>query len=323
MEEAVRDPHSTTPYEIIRRGIFDTNMRYFTVMADAEMARDLLGYNIPPSRDKGGTNRSPSKVKIAEYTGKMTGGEWYLNPQPLIFLEANEQGIVEQGDGQQRLMGLIAASQTNPDLRIPLVVCVDAPPISKMVVDQGKPRQLADWLKMAGKPNSAQLSYAIKMLRAIKEQQPFVSVPMWRNAKLTPTEQAAFLDKHPRLEQGLSIAKDCKSLAMQYVVAVVWYLLAEEYDAFKAAEFLNGLEKGANLGIDDPRLKLREYLSKMRYERYPWDGFEQLGVLITAVNAWLTGNERYKASGSFTLRNKRFPELIPSARLPEPLFTKP
>lgn len=318
----VRDPANMDPEEIIARGVFPTQMKFFTVMIDGPMARDLLLFNVAPRKGEKGTNRKPSPIKIKEYKAKMRGGEWYLNPQPLIFTEANGQGVIEQGDGQQRLMALVELSVEMPDIAMPFVVCVNAPLLAKMVVDQGKPRLLADWLRMAGEPNATQLGYAVKQLYAIKELQPFTTIPTWRNIKISPTVQQEFLEKHPGLRQAVKEGLRIKTLVIPHVGAVLWYLMREKYDVFVASQFLDGLEKGANLDVNDPRLRVREFLARRKMERYPWDGLEQLGVLITAVNAWLIGSERYRAGGSFTLLSKKFPELLDKDQIPEALFAR-
>lgn len=322
MKQAVRDPSTTTPEDIITRGMFDTAMRFYCVVIDDEMAADLLLYNIAPVAGTDATNRKPSKVKIAEYAHKMITGEWYLNPQPLIFTERNGKGVIEQGDGQQRLLALREVAKQKPGFSAPFVVCIDAPLMAKMVVDQGKPRQLADWLRMSGEVMAAPLSHAVKMLYCYKEVQPFTSIAAWRAVKLTPAQQGEYLAKHPALRQGLQIARDTKTLINPYVGAVLWYLMREEYGAFTAAQFMTGLATGADLKIGDPRLALREFLSKKKLDGYPWDGFEQLGLLLTAVNASLRESDSYKPGSAYKKTDKRFPALIAKDKLPERLFTQ-
>ena len=163
---------------------------------------------------------------------------------------------------------------------------------------------------------------SVKMLYCFNELQPYVSIATWRGTKLTPTQQDEYLAKHPSLRQALQIARDTRMLINPYVGAVLWYLMREEYGAFKATEFMTGLSTGANLQIEDPRLVLRNYLSKMKLDGYPWDGFEQLGLLITAVNAWLRKSERYKAGSAYKKTDKNFPKLTLKKDLPEELFTQ-
>lgn len=318
----IHDPSTTSPQEIIARGTFETPMRFFTVFIDDAMAADLLMYNVEPALGKEGTNRKASQVKIKEYALKMLTDEWYLNPQPLIFTERNGKGVIEQGDGQQRLKALRLAAKQNPDISIPFTVCLDAPLLAKMVVDQGKPKRLSDFLRMRGYANAAQLSFAAKMLYCVLELRPFTSIAMWRNTKWTSTTQEAFLKKHPSLIQGLQIAAGTKMLIMPYVGAVLWYLMQQEYGPFAATQFMDGMATGANLKLEDPRLALRNYLSKQKLDAYPWDGFEQLGLLITAVNASTRGSTTYKAGSAYKKTDKKFPELMPKSLLPEAMFTK-
>ena len=316
----MHDPAITTPEEIIERGIFPTTMKYFAVMVDDEMAADLLMYNVEPKIGKTATNRKASPVKIREYAFKMITDEWHLNPQPLVFTEVNGEGVIEQGDGQQRLKAVREANKVRPGIQVPFIICIDAPLLAKMVVDQGKGRQLSDWLRMGGEANSAQLSYAVKMLYCFKELRPFTSIAAWRGTKLTPIQQAAYLAKHPTLRQGLTEAMSAKTAVMPYVGTVLWYLMREEYGPFVASQFMTGMYTGAELKIHDVRLILRNYLARKQNEEYPWDGFEQLGLLITAANAWLTKAENYRAGSAYKKTDKKFPQLLNREVLPQELF---
>jgi hypothetical protein len=318
----IHDPSTTTPRDIIKRGIFETEMDYFTVYIDDEMAADLLMYNVEPEKGKEATNRKSSPTKEQEYALKMVTDQWGLNPQPIIFTVKNGKGVIEQGDGQQRLKALRLAAQQIPDICLPFVVCVDAPLAAKMVVDQGKMRTLSDWLRMRGETAAAPLTHAVKMLYCFKELQPFSTIAAWRGVKLTPMQQEEYLLKHPAIRQALVEAKSTKMLINPYVGAVLWYLMREEYGPFIASEFMDGIAIGANLDIHDPRLKLRNYLSAKKLDGYPWDGFEQLGLLITAANAHLRKSTKYTAGSAFKKTDKTFPKLTPKADLPEELFTR-
>jgi hypothetical protein len=118
----------------------------------------------------------------------------------------------------------------------------------------------------------------------------------------------------------LDIAKGTRSLIRPHVSAVLWYLMQEQYGPWKAQQFMTSLATGEE--ISGAPLKVREFVSRRKWEKYAWDGFELLGLLITAVNAWLLGDEKYRAGSAFTKQATKFPRLVPRDQLPERLFTE-
>lgn len=312
------------PYSIVKPFEFKTKMFFVTAEIGGDQARDLLLHNRKPEKDREGTNRHASKVNVDKYAAKMLLNEWDLNPQPIVLSET-EDGALEVSDlndGQQRLMALVQASLVQPDLKVPFTFCFDAPRLSKWVIDQGKRRLPSDFLAMAGEVNPAQLSHAVRMLYAVTQLRPFTSINVWRRADLSPKGYSDFLAGHMQLRQGLQVSKDIavgkKALIMPHVGACLWWMLQNNFDndPFMAQEFFTGLSSGANLDTDDPRLRVRDFLSLKRAERYRWDGFEQLAVLIAAANAWLLGSERFVAKHAFSKLAVAYPTLLTKAEMP-------
>lgn len=289
MENDVRDPSMITPEEIIEGGAFITDMRFYTVMVDADMARDLLLFNHEPERGKEGTNRKASKVRIELYKKRMLAGEWSINPQPIVFTAPNSKGAIEQSDGQQRLKALIEADKEQPGIRVPFTVCIDAPTAAKMVIDGGKSRLPSDFLRMQGETNASQLSYALRLLYCVLNIR-FEAPHSWNKFRLSPTAQQQFLADHEEIRSGLRVAYDCKLVLPPYIGAVVFYLISKEFDAFKAAEFLQGLEKGLEMKAGDPRWRLREYLSRIRMNHTKMSALDYYALTVMAANAWLRGD---------------------------------
>jgi hypothetical protein len=322
----MHDPKKQHPFEIVKDAVFATPMYFVTAMLNGDMARDLLLYNRVPKDGEKSTNRKPSLGIIREYSLVMLSGQWYLNPQPVILSEKHRskmtaKQIEEMIDGQQRLMALVLAAQTDPGITVPFTLCFDAPTAAKWLLDQGKKRQPGDFFRMDGEANSGHLARAVRVLYAIEELSPFQSVNLWRHAKLTAQSQSEFLAKHEALRQGLEISLKMKNLIMPHIGGVLFYMVAREYGPFKAQELFNGFVSGANLSTEDARLKVREFIaiknSPARGPRYRWDGFEQLAVLITATNAWLLGIDDYKAGLTFNkLASKVYPELMKASEMP-------
>jgi len=315
------DP-SGNPFDVVKRGVFETKMFFVTVLADAEMCRDLMLHNRAPKKDEKATNRKRSERLTQKYAFRMIGGEWEINPQPIIFSEY-EDGILisELNDGQHRLEAVILADKQQPGIQVPLTFCFNAPSAAMWVVDQGKNRVPADWLAMFGETHSMKLSHSVTALYALEELRPFKSITLWRASKLSPQQQQAFLNKHPDLRYAVDETNKLKTKVIPYVAAVLYYMMHREYGNWKTQEFFKGLASGANLDIDDPRLKVREFLAIQKQAKHKWDGFEQLGLLIAAVNAWLMGAEGFKARGAFTKTHKMFPELIKAQELPTTVLT--
>lgn len=318
---AVRGPDTMDPEQIIKPGVVeDSPMRFYLVMIDADMARDLKLFNKTPKIGEKATNRRPSKVTRDKYVKEMRNGDWYVNPQPISFSEPDENGQIMQIDGQTRLDAVIEYDKENPGAAFPFVVCVNAPKQSMAVIDRLRRRVPADALAMSGEKNAQKLSHAARMLYAFLNV-PFVSIWDWRRLDLTAVPQERFLDEHPALRQGLEEAMREPKLMQPHVVAVVWYLIQQEHGAFVAAEFTEGLISGANLGPDDPRLKLRRYFSQRKDQGQTWDGFEQMAYIITAFNAWRLRAESYTPAKAWSLKAKKFPRLIAMAQVPDKLET--
>lgn len=318
----------SNPFSIVEKTAYKTPMFFVTAMVCGDQARDMLMHNREPEKGKEATNRKASDALINKYSLLMLSDQWEENPQPIVLSEADdgEFEVSDLNDGQQRLKAVVKASLVRPDIEVPLTFAFNAPRGSKWVIDQGKKRLPKDFLDMAGIENAAPLSHAIRALWAIENMQPFQSIGLWRRVELAPQVYGEFLKSHTELVQGLSVARDIsvgkKALIMPYVGAVLWYLVSKEYGPFVAQNFFTGLVSGADLPATDPRLAVREFLSvKKHAEKYKWDGFEQLAVLIATVNAWLMGAEGFKAGTAFRKTATKFPQLIERSKMPKSVLT--
>lgn len=322
----MHDPKMQHPFTIVADKVFQTPMYFVTAMVNADMARDLLLYNREPERGKESTNRKASPVVVNDYTALMLQDQWYLSPQPIIFSakdpeEMSDHEFEEMIDGQQRLKALIQASQTNPRIELPFTLCFDAPSAAKWLLDMGKKRQPGDFFRMQGETDPTVLAKAVKMLYAIDELQPFKSINLWRAVKLSPQEQTTFLAKHPSLREGVIHARETRTLFGSHVGAVLFYMVHREYGIWVAKELFRALASGANIGTDDARLKVRDFMALKSREKYRWDGYEQLAVLIAAANAWLTGQgEGYKAALVFKKLSTVYPRLYKASEMPSTII---
>lgn len=318
----MHDPTKQHPFEVVSHAVFETPMYYVTAWVDADMARDLLLYNREPERGKESTNRKASPVVVNDYAAQMLQDLWSLSPQPVIFSQRDVESMSseeyeEMIDGQQRLKAIIQASAVRPDINIPLTFCFDAPDGAKWLLDMGKRRQPGDFFRMQGEIDPAYLAKAVKLLYAVNELRPFKSISLWRSVKLSPQEQTKYLGMHPALRQGLDIAKKTRTLFSAHVGAVLFYMVHREFGVFRAQELFRALESGADISIDDARLKVREFIS-LKSKTHKWDGFEQLAVLITATNAWLSGQgKEYRPLLTFNKLSTTYPQLMSSDQMPK------
>lgn len=314
-------------WDIIQGHLLETEMQFYTVLIGEDVARELLAHNKEPESGKDSTNRKASALRVASYEAMMASGEWLLSPQPLVFSAANANGNEDMTDGQHRLKALLAMCKKFPGFELPFTVALNVPTDVRWVIDTGNAKKPVDFLRMSGEAYANLLGPALKMLYAYDEV-PFKSIALWRAVRLSPTAQNAFRDRHTGLRSGLRLAMDLKTLAMPYVVTVIYYLLAREHGAEKAVQFLNGLEKGLvpEATTDGAVWKLREYLSQQKRLKYRWDGFEQLGLLIFAANDWLMGGKAFVPSQlhrqlvvSSARKNaaQRFPTLVSRAEVEE------
>lgn len=311
------------PFSIVRDFVVKSDMFFVEAEIGGDQARDLLLHNKEPEEGTDATNRQASPALIKKYKLLMLSDQWDRNPQPIVLSEIvpGVYEVSELNDGQQRLKALVEASVEDPDIRVTFTFCFNAPRDSMWVIDQGKKRLPADFVRMAGHKHARDLSSAVRMLYAV-ETLPFQSIGLWRKAELTPKFYSEFLKAHMPLKQGLDeslkLKMDGKSLVMPHVGAVLWYLMRDEYKVDKTTEFFNGLATGARMDMDDPRKVTREFLAVQWRSKYKWDGFEQLAVLIACANSWLLGIDfAPKSAFNRTAVKQKWPALIKADQLPE------
>jgi len=292
---------------VIGAELVDTPMTYYVVWVDGELARNMLQWNQEPEEGTSGTNRKASPAKVTEYCNAMLGDEWRINPQPVVYSETGWQE-----DGQQRLKAIVEASKTKPGIRIPLAVCVDAPDAARMVIDIGKRRTSADFLRMHGQTNANILSAALKMLYCY-DTIPRTFPESWRRSRWSPQLQLKVLQDNPMLREGVRAATRSRHLLTVVPGAVLWYLIYRSMDdgGERATWFMRGLEKGVNPDELDARYVFREGLARANYTHRDWSSEELLGIGIKAFNAWVTG-----ANDDFTFglrKNEKYPRIASAA----------
>ena len=342
-KKKVADP-SEWLVKLLTDAQYDSEMRYYTCMVNAELAEILLSYNSEPETPIAGpqgsesTNRNLSPSRVDQYATDMEEGDWVENSQPVTLSGPDKDGDFKLIDGQHRLRSVLQAARTDPDIEVPLVVCLHAPLEAMMAIDTGRSRSNADFLRIEGFSNAQALASAVKLVWLYREV-PFDNLLMWRRHKLNPVRQRAFLADNRGILQGLKHWVAYKSLLPVHVGAAVWYLMAQEYkDPFLADQFRVGLQIGAEgsttLSITDPRWKLREHLRDLRNvatvgkvrAKIRVDGTELMALAIMAANTWLLGKDGFapkRAHSALQAGGMGYPRLITLDQVPLKMLCRP
>lgn len=324
MEINLEEANLETVRDIIAEGMFDSGMEFYTIYATGDICRDMLQFNRPPEKGKAGTNRNESKTRTDTYRGDMLNADWLLSPQPVIFAINPKTGKVELIDGQHRLIAVVKASQTDPEITVPLTICVNAPHPSMRVVDRGGNRSAANDLAMGGYANPVILNAAFRLLYAY-DHVPFDTLSLWRKFRISSVQLPTAMEQYEALPSAITAVQSAPSQVSTAVAAAVYFLISREHSAFTANEFHLGMAKGEHMGADDARLVMRNFLANQASQatRYRWAANELFGMLVVTANSWLRNDDTFRPKQvrdnlnrlPATGRKPFFPRLITAAEL--------
>lgn len=252
----------------------------YTVTITPADARRLLERNTQ--------NRRPKTRAIEVYARDMRNGRWKLTNQGIAF---DQGGALI--DGQNRLMACLLSDAPFTTL---LVTGLDTD--TRDVIDTGVKRLFADVLRMHGYVNVMQLSggagLRFRYEKLVAEKRPYhhFNLPAMR---ATHEELLLLMQDHPAIEeragQVFALLKAFPSLPPSSAVA--FESLAVEVDADALDEFRTSLITGANLPENDPRLVLRNFLTRTESTRKGGPtAMYWLGILVKAWNDWRHGITR-------------------------------
>jgi len=139
--------------------------------------------------DKNTSNRKPSKRFVQQSARDMKRKEWILTGDPIKF--DNTGALI---DGQHRLSACIVAG-----VPFETFVAYGLEPVSKTVVDTGKPRSGRDVLYMNGIKNSSYIATGLRIMINEKAGTNYRS-------PVTNTELLAALYKHPKFALWVPVA---------------------------------------------------------------------------------------------------------------------
>ncbi len=239
----------------------------------------------------GKCNRRFRPNKAAEYAEAMLRGEWTLGDS--IKFEVGDMLI----DGQHRLMAVVIAGQTKPDIIVPFLVTYDMPPGADVNLDQGMRRSIPDMLQMRGEGNTLHLAAAIRLVYQYQQLQsgdPF-NIDVWRRRAFSRDQSFKVLDENPGLRDALEDAGIIAKVVTRSAGTAAIYLIKQVWPAEQVDEFLSRLASGADLSAGSPILALRETYAHIKLHSRGAKrvaGPEDLALFITAWNLYVKGKPR-------------------------------
>lgn len=252
------------------------------------------------------TNRSLSKMLLAQMVKDLLAGKWRLNGETIIFDSASN--IL---DGHHRLTACAESG-----VAIETFVVLGADPSALVTIDTGKTRDSTDALTFAGESNAGALAAAARLVWLAEAGSLDESGRGARRAGLTREELLNTVARHPGLRDA---ASGCTAYYRQFpqlprsLWAFMRYWFAR-YDAARAASFVEALASGAGLEKDDAVFLLRSRLIQNANMKAKLPLKE---VLALAIKAWVhhaRGEKlrslRWLADGN---RAEAFPDPDPGA----------
>jgi hypothetical protein len=255
------------------------------MVVTAEITPDLARRLLVRNRN----NRVPKEGAIARYKWEMENGNWRITNQGLGF---DRNGDLT--DGQNRLMACIRA-----DKSFHTVVAVGLVPEAKEVVDVGVKRTLSDALKMEGYTNAPALAGGVALRQRyeqlVEDGQPMSQAMKARSWRVySHPESVEYLRKRESIGMVLGSAQSWRRTFPRcpLSVSIAFESMAVEIDQDGLDKFREGLITGAYLNAYDPRLVLRNYLTRLGATRVLPPTMIILGVTVKAWNAFRLGEPR-------------------------------
>src|SRR5688500_14973404 len=226
------------------RGIVD--MR---VDIDEALSRYYLTFVRKPEPGVKGTNRRISAIVVGDYADSMDEGEWLTTHQGIGFTGYFDDGTAVLEDGQHRLEGLVLANErAAAEGREPIVwrqalVTQGLSPEARRGMDVGKRRITADFLTMEGEMSATGLATIIKLCFMF-EHVPYTPEE-WRKFVMTPTMQAEYLEKNPRIREAPNLGQRLNRIVTPSSAGAFWYsALRVGQPEAKVNEFVHMLQAG-------------------------------------------------------------------------------
>lgn len=249
---------------------------------DVELAKTLLALNRPHQVGTEGTNRALRPGQIHKFAQAMLAGDWELTNQG-IGISSDDELI----DGQHRLLALLLAAETDPNISIISNVTWNLSPNAKLAVDIGGVRRSGDFLAMKGIANGNKVGAALKLLHCY-DTIPY-DYTTWSRYAATPAHLMTLLDTYRNIEDAYQMGRGVMRITSpSSITAAMALVLRDRPDLVEhLPRFLEPLKTGANLGIGNPVLALRTWCLNATMAKKRANGVVLLGLIIRALNHWV------------------------------------
>lgn len=247
--------------------------------------------------EKSSGNRLLSPRRVNALAQSITRGEWQFDGNP-IRLTSDGRLI----DGQHRLSAIIQAKQA-----VPVLILHGLSDESQLVIDSGRPRSFADYLRMRGVPSVHRTAAAVRLLANIDSGN--YKTGSWREFFLSNSAMwTYYLDHREEIADGLSMGQAAREhVRMIPSVLTVLAVLLLRSDQEDAAEFFRQISK--NSPISQPiRVLLRTLENRERKE--DTGAREQRMQLALALKTWLRFRAGDESAQLLAFRRvEKFPEI--------------
>lgn len=252
---------------------------------DVEFAKTLLALNRPHRVGEAGTNRVVRPAHIAKLAKSMLNGEWVLTNQGIGISVDNE--LI---DGQHRLLALLLAAETNPNITIDSQVTWNLPVGAKMAVDINAVRRNGDFLAMSsgiGNPNK--IAAALRLLHCYDEI-PY-TYHDWRTFAPSPQFLIDIAGKYPGVSDAYLQGRGVMRITSPSSITAVLTLLKRDRPDIDPSKFLEALRTGADLSKGNPILALREWCNNAMLTKRRVGGVVYSALIIRALNHWVADSK--------------------------------
>lgn len=222
-------------------------------------------------RDNNPQNRSIKKARVRLLEAELREGRYQLNGESVIF---DENGKLV--DGQHRLSAI-----ANTGITVDCVIVRGVDPRARRTIDQGSIRTISDDLQMEGRGRALGVGAAARIAHNYLTGAKIGS-------KVTKSALHDFIDANDSLFAAAEMGMGSGIMFQpRYISATVFLGTLAPETREQGADFVAGLDTGANFHLGDARLALREAFSRKRLHDEKITPDWALSATIRAWNAWI------------------------------------
>lgn len=224
-------------------------------------------------------NRNLSEVLAERYARDMAGEKWHIGTSGVGF-DTNGQLI----DGQHRLVGIIRSGKP-----VELPVFRGLRPEARLGIDTGRPRSVADEMRMRDMPNS---SAAAALTRLTMQYEDHV-IGLSQAVQFSPAEILEYATTYfDEVQDAVRAAFRVYAYVKVSMSALgTAYLICSRIDKPLADHYFDKLYIPSELGKDDPILAVRERLQTQQTAKMKMTTAQILWILLRGWNGIRSGEK--------------------------------